>query len=43
VGDVMPVVVGGVAGAAALLWLVRASAPIAPLRPVRGGARRSTR
>jgi hypothetical protein len=46
VGDVTPVVVGGIAGVAALLWLVRASAPsrspqrIAPLRHAHGGARR---
>ena len=42
-GDVTPAVVGGVAGAAALLWLVRASTPIAPRRNSRGGARRRTR
>ncbi len=43
VGDVMPAVVGGVAGVAALLWLFRASAPIAPLGHARNGARRRTR
>ena len=46
VGDVAPVVVGGIACVAALLWLVRASAPpqgIAPLRHARGGTRRRTR
>jgi len=46
VGDVTPAVVGGIAGVAALLWLVRASAPtqgIIPLRPARGGARRRAR
>jgi hypothetical protein len=46
VPDVMPAVIGGLAGVAALLWLVRASAPIpelTPLRPVRGGTRRRTR
>jgi uncharacterized membrane protein YhaH (DUF805 family) len=49
VSDVMPAVIGGLAGVAALLWLVRASAPIqglqevAPLRPARGGTRRRTR
>ncbi len=51
VGDVMPVVIGGLAGVAAALWLFRASAPQmtqGPLRPVpirhgRGGARRRTR
>jgi len=45
-GDVGPAVIGGVAGVAALLWLVRASAPaqeIAPLRHGRGGTRRRTR
>jgi hypothetical protein len=44
--DVMPAVIGGLAGVAALLWLVRASAPIqevTPLRPARGGTRRRTR
>lgn len=46
VSAVMPVVIGGLAGVAALLWLVRASAPIqqdTPLRPARGGTRRRTR
>jgi hypothetical protein len=46
VSDVRPAVVGGLAGVAALLWLVRASAPIqevTPLRPARGGTRRRTR
>jgi hypothetical protein len=46
VSDVMPAVIGGLAGVAALLWLVRASAPVqevTPLRPVRGGTRRRTR
>jgi hypothetical protein len=49
VGDVTPVVVGGIAGVAALLWLVRASAPsrsperIAPQRHAHGGARRRAR
>jgi hypothetical protein len=51
VGDVMPVVIGGLAGVAAAVWLFRASAPQmtqGPLRPVpirhgRGGARRRTR
>jgi len=45
-GDVAPAIVGGLAGAAALGWLVRASAPaqgIAPLRHARGGTRRRTR
>jgi hypothetical protein len=43
VSDVAPAVVGGIAGVAALLWLVRASAPIAPLRHARGGGRRRAR
>jgi hypothetical protein len=51
VGDVMPVIIGGLAGVAAAVWLFRASAPQmtqGPLRPVpirhgRGGARRRTR
>jgi hypothetical protein len=46
VADVMPAVIGGLAGVAALLWLVRASAPVqevTPLRPARGGTRRRTR
>jgi membrane-bound ClpP family serine protease len=46
VSDVMPAVIGGLAGVAALLWLVRASAPIqevTPLRSARGGTRRRTR
>jgi hypothetical protein len=49
VADVMPAVIGGLAGVAALLWLVRASAPtqerqeVASLRPGRGGTRRRTR
>jgi hypothetical protein len=40
VSDVTPAVIGGIAGIAALLWLVHASAPIAPQRFARGGARR---
>jgi hypothetical protein len=51
VADVMPVVIGGLAGVAAALWLFRASAPQmaqGPFRPVpirhgRGGTRRRTR
>ena len=46
VTDVAPSVVGGLAGVAALLWLVRASAPpprVAPLRYARGGGRRRAR
>jgi hypothetical protein len=40
VGDVTPAIVGGIAGVVALLWLVRASAPIVPSPYTRGGARR---
>ncbi len=40
VSDVAPAIIGGIAGVAALLWLMRASAPIAPQRPARSGARR---
>jgi len=46
VTDVMPVVIGGLAGMAAALWLFRASAPPVPHAAVRhghGGARRRTR
>jgi hypothetical protein len=51
VADVTPVVIGGLAGAAAVLWLFRAAAPQlaqGPYRPVpirhgRGGTRRRTR
>jgi len=51
VGDVMPVVIGGLAGVAAAMWLFRASAPQMtpgqmtrePLRHGRGGTRRRTR
>jgi len=46
VADVMPVVIGGLAGAAAVLWLFRAAAPQmahGPLQQRRGGARRRTR
>ena len=48
VADVAPVVIGGMAGVAAALWLFRASAPqqvhgAAPLRHGHGGARRRTR
>ena len=51
VADVMPVVIGGLAGVAAAMWLFRASTPQmaqGPLRPVtirhgRGGTRRRTR
>jgi hypothetical protein len=46
VGDVMPVVIGGLAGVAAAMWLFRASAPQmtqGPLQQRRGGTRRRTR
>ena len=46
VGDVMPVVIGGLAGVAAAMWLFRASAPQVtqgPLQQRRGGTRRRTR
>jgi len=46
VADVTPVVIGGLAGAAAVLWLFRAAAPQlaqGPLRHGRGGTRRRTR
>jgi hypothetical protein len=46
VADVMPVVIGGLAGVAAAMWLFRASAPQlaqGPLRHGRGGTRRRTR
>jgi hypothetical protein len=48
VADVIPVVIGGLAGVAAVAWLFRASAPqqaegSAPLRHGRGGTRRRTR
>jgi hypothetical protein len=46
VADVIPVVIGGLAGVAAAMWLFRAAAPQlmeAPLQPRRGGTRRRTR
>ena len=46
VADVIPVVIGGLAGAAAVLWLFRAAAPQLaqrPLRHGRGSTRRRTR
>jgi hypothetical protein len=46
VADVTPVVIGGLAGAAAVLWLFRAAAPQVaqgPYRRGRGGTRRRTR
>jgi hypothetical protein len=39
----IPWVIGGIAGVAALLWLVRSSAPAVPVRPARGGNRRRAR
>jgi hypothetical protein len=44
-GDVIPSAIGAVAGVMALLWLARASAPVATaaLRPAYGGGRRRTR
>ena len=36
--DVAPAVIGGIAGVAALLWLVHASAPIAPAPSTRAAA-----
>ena len=46
VADVTPVVIGGLAGAVAVLWLFRAAAPQlaqGPLRHGHGGTRRRTR
>jgi hypothetical protein len=46
VGDVIPVVIGGLAGVAAAMWLFRASTPQmteGPLRHGHGGTRRRTR
>jgi hypothetical protein len=40
VSDIVPSVVGGIAGIAAFLWLARAAAPVVPLRRSRGGGRR---
>ena len=40
VSDVAPAIIGGIAGVAALQWLMRASAPATPLRQVRGDGRR---
>jgi hypothetical protein len=50
-GEVIPWIIGGIAGAAALLWLVRSSTPATPVRPAldtargtaRGGNRRRAR
>jgi hypothetical protein len=43
VSDVAPAIIGGIAGVAALLWLMQASAPVVPLRHARGSARRRAR
>jgi hypothetical protein len=40
VSDVAPAIIGGIAGVAALLWLMQASAPAAPVRNPRGNSRR---
>ncbi|MGB6579943.1 MAG: hypothetical protein WBF34_18685 [Streptosporangiaceae bacterium] len=40
---VAPAVIGGIAGVAALLWLVHASTPTTPAQYARGGARRRPR
>ncbi len=40
VSDVAPAIIGGIAGVAALLWLMQASAPAPPLRHARGNGRR---
>jgi len=37
--DVIPSVIGGIAGIAAFVWLVHAAAPTAPLRHAHGGSR----
>jgi hypothetical protein len=41
--DVIPSAIGALAGIVALLWLARASAPVAPLRAAYGGGRRRAR
>jgi len=46
VSDVAPAIIGGIAGIAALLWLMQASAPlqrVAPLQQTRGNSRRRAR
>jgi hypothetical protein len=40
VSDIAPAIIGGIAGVAALLWLMQASAPAAPVRNPRGNSRR---
>jgi hypothetical protein len=41
--DVIPSVIGGLAGIAAFAWLAHASAPVAAVRPAHGGGRRRAR
>jgi hypothetical protein len=41
--DVIPSAIGALAGIVALLWLARASAPVAPLGPAYGSGRRRAR
>jgi hypothetical protein len=41
--DVIPSAIGGLAGIIALLWLARASAPVATARPAYGSGRRGAR
>ncbi len=41
--DVIPSALGGLAGIMAMLWLARASAPVASLRPAYSGGRRRAR
>ena len=41
--DVIPSAIGALAGIVALLWLARASAPVAPVQPAYGGGRRRAR
>jgi hypothetical protein len=41
--DVIPSAIGGLAGIVALLWLARASAPVATVRPAYGSGRRGAR
>ena len=43
VTDLAPSVIGGIAGVAALIWLARASVPVAPVRRANHGGRRRTR
>ena len=43
VGNVVPAIIGGIAGVMALLWLLQASAPAPPPRRARGNGRGRTR